>query len=247
MAQRMKLVIAYDGAPFAGWQSQLHGNTIQDRLEEALRRITGERPRVQGAGRTDTGVHALGQCAHLDLDTARFTPQQLQMALNAVLPPAIRIMRCQSVAGTFHARFAATAKVYRYRLWNGPVLPPTEFGRAWHISQPLDFALMCVAASKFVGRHDFTSFTANRGKPSRDTVRTLQVVRPHRRGHCLTIEFVGDGFLYKMVRMMAGAIVATGQGKFGLLEIAERLRPGGRRRPNMVAPAAGLFLIRVRY
>jgi tRNA pseudouridine38-40 synthase len=243
----MKLVIAYDGAPFAGWQSQLHGNTIQDRLEEALRRITGERPRVHGAGRTDTGVHALGQCAHLDLATAGFTPQKLQMALNAVLPPAIRIMRCQSAAGTFHARFAATAKVYRYRIWNGPVLPPMEFGRAWHIARPLDFKLICAAASKFVGRHDFASFTANRGKASRDTVRTLRAVRANRRGHCLTIEFVGDGFLYKMARMMAGAIVATGQGKLDLHEIAESLHPGGRKRPNMVAPAAGLFLIRVRY
>jgi tRNA pseudouridine38-40 synthase len=247
MAQRLKLVVAYDGTSFAGWQSQIHGNTIQDRLEEAVQRITGEKVRIHGAGRTDTGVHALGQCAHLDLEMPRFTPPQLQAALNAVLPPAIRIMRCRRVARTFHARFAATAKVYRYRIWNGPVLPPFEFGRAWHITQPLDMKAMHAVCSKFKGRHDFISFTANRGKPSRDTVRTLDTARLNRRGPSLTIEFVGEGFLYKMVRMMVGAIVAGGQGKLDVREIAERLRSSSQKRPNMVAPAEGLFLIRVRY
>jgi tRNA pseudouridine38-40 synthase len=247
MAQRLKLIVAYDGAPFAGWQSQLHGNTIQDRLEEAVRRITGEKVRIHGAGRTDTGVHALGQCAHLDLEMPRFTPALLQSALNAVLPPAIRIMRCRRVPGTFHARFSATAKVYRYRIWNDVVLPPFESGKAWHITQPLDLKAMRAICSKFVGRHDFRSFTANRGKPAQDTVRVLRAVRLNRRGACLTITFLGDGFLYKMARMITGAIVASGQGKLGLPEIAQRLRSDGRTKPNVVAPAEGLFLIHVRY
>jgi tRNA pseudouridine38-40 synthase len=247
MAQRIKLVIAYDGAPFAGWQSQIHGNTIQDRLEEAVRRITGETVRVHGAGRTDTGVHALGQCAHLDLETVKFAPQELQKALNALLPPAIRIMRSQPAPESFHARFSATAKVYRYRIWNGRVLPPLEFNRAWHIIQPLDLKLVRAAAAKFVGRHDFALFTANRGKPPESTMRTLHSVRLSRRGPCLTIEFLGDGFLYKMVRLIVGAIVLNGRGKLGITEIAERLGGGGQKKPNVVAPADGLFLLRVRY
>jgi tRNA pseudouridine38-40 synthase len=247
MAWRIKMVVAYEGGPFAGWQSQLHGNTIQDRLEEAVQRIAGEKVRVHGAGRTDTGVHALAQCAHLDLETPRFSPPQLQLALNAVLPPGIRIMRCQRVAKTFHARFSAQAKVYRYRIWNDEVLPPMEFGRAWQIKRPLDLKLMRAAASKFVGRHDFASFTANRGKPSPETVRTLYSVRLSRRGACLTIEFAGDGFLYKMVRIMVGAIALSGQGKTDTSEIAAHLRSALRTSPKMVAPAAGLFLVRVRY
>jgi tRNA pseudouridine38-40 synthase len=247
MARRIKLVIAYNGTPFAGWQSQLHGNTIQDRLEEAVRQITGEKARVHGAGRTDTGVHAVGQCAHLDLETPKFTPPQLQQALNAVLPPEIRIMRCQPVAKTFHARFSATAKVYHYRIWNGPVLPPLEFGRAWHIMQPLDLELMRGAISKFVGRHDFASFTASRGKPPSDTVRTLSSVLMKRRGSWLTMELTGDGFLYKMVRMIAGAVILCGRGKNSAAEIEESLREARRKKLGVVAPASGLFLIRVRY
>ncbi|HEY2125457.1 MAG TPA: tRNA pseudouridine(38-40) synthase TruA [Chthoniobacterales bacterium] len=247
MAQRIKLIVAYDGAPFAGWQSQLHGKTVQDQLENAARRITGERIRVHGAGRTDTGVHALGQCAHLDLPKPKFTPDQLRAALNAVLPPTIRVLRCQRVASTFHARFSATGKVYRYRIWHGPVLPPLEFGRAWHVPNSLDSDALRNALSRFRGRHDFAGFAANRGQPPGDTVRTISAVRLTRRGPCLTMEFAGDGFLYKMVRMMVGATVLCGQGKLSTAELAQRFHgglPGG---PRLVAPAAGLFLIRVRY
>jgi tRNA pseudouridine38-40 synthase len=247
MAQRIKLVVAYDGTPFAGWQSQLHGKTVQDQLENAARRITGQRIQVHGAGRTDTGVHALGQCAHLDLPTSKFTPEQLRAALNAVLPPAIRVLRCHRVAATFHARFSATGKVYRYRIWNGPVLPPLEFGRAWHVPNSLDRDVLRNALSRLRGRHDFAGFAANRGQHPEDTVRTIKTARLTRRGSCLTMEFEGDGFLYKMVRMMVGATVLCAQGKLTVAALAGRFHdtlPGG---PRLVAPAAGLFLIRVRY
>lgn len=247
MTQRIKLVVAYDGAPFAGWQSQLHGKTVQDQLENAARRITGERIRVHGAGRTDTGVHALGQCAHFDLTTPKFTPDQLRAALNAVLPPTIRVLRCQRVAATFHARFSATGKVYRYRIWNGPVLPPLEFGRAWHVPNPLDHDALRSALSRFQGRHDFAGFAANRGQHPDDTVRTIRVVRLTRSGSRLTMEFEGDGFLYKMVRMMAGAIVLCGQGKLSVAAMTQRFQGTRSNGPRLVAPAAGLFLIRVRY
>jgi len=138
MTRRLRIIIAYDGAPFAGWQSQSHGNTIQDHLERAFERITGRRLRIHGAGRTDAGVHALAQCAHVDL-AKKFSPvERWTEALDALLPPAIRVLRCQYVSNNFHARLSAKGKIYRYRIWCAPVLPPFEYRRAWHIPRPLD-------------------------------------------------------------------------------------------------------------
>jgi len=136
MSQRLKLTVAYDGAAFAGWQSQAHRNTVQDMLEHAFQKISGTRIRVHGAGRTDAGVHALAQCAHVDLPDRRLSLERWTKALNSTLPPAIRILRCQFMPQNFHARFSATGKLYRYRIWAAPILPPLEFGRAWHISSP---------------------------------------------------------------------------------------------------------------
>jgi tRNA pseudouridine38-40 synthase len=247
MARRIKLVVAYDGAPFAGWQSQLHRNTVQDQLEDAIKRITGSEIRVHGAGRTDTGVHALAQCAHIDLDSQRFTPERLQAALNAVLPPTIRVLRCHAAAPEFHARFSAKGKIYRYRVWNAPVLPPLENGRAWHISDPLNVETMKLALSKLEGRHDFAGFAANRGKHTSGTVRTIRAVQLKRRGPFLTMVFDGDGFLYKMVRLMVGATVLCGEGKLSVTDVAQRFGAATRTGPRLVAPACGLFLVRVRY
>ncbi len=247
MARRTKLVIAYDGAPFAGWQSQLHGKTVQDHLEAAVHRITGEAVRVHGAGRTDTGVHALGQCAHFDLATDKFESDALRTALNAVLPPALRVLRCQRVSGHFHARFSAKGKVYRYRIWNGPVLPPFEHGRAWHITSPLDDKILRAVLSQYQGRHNFAGFAAGRGKPDDESIRTIRAVRLKRRGHCLTIEVEGDGFLYKMVRLLVGTMVLCSQGKMTVSDVAQQLQEGARGGRRLVAPAAGLILLRVRY
>ena len=249
MPHRLKLIVAYDGAPFAGWQSQAGGNTIQDHLEAALRKIVGTDVRVHGAGRTDAGVHALGQCAHLDAPAQTLPAERWMHALNASLPPTIRILRARYVSDTFHARFSATGKTYRYRIWNGPVLPPLELGRAWFVPKALDFAALERAARTFTGRHDFVSFAANRGKPEPDTVRTISDVRVQRRGGAITLEFSGDGFLYKMVRMMVGSSVRCGLGKLGERQIRAQLQgegsaPGA---PKFVAPPEGLFLLRVRY
>ena len=163
-SRRLKLVISYDGRDFAGWQSQKHQNTIQDQLESAFQRVCGTRLAVIGSGRTDSGVHALGQCAHVDVPGARFDTERWLKALNGVLPPAIRVLRARFVAKSFHARFSATAKVYRYRITNGVVRPPFEVGRAWHVAVPLDRQLLEQAAKVFVGRHDFGAFAANRGR-----------------------------------------------------------------------------------
>src|SRR4051812_24029146 len=173
MQERLKLIVAYDGRPFAGWQSQVHGKTVQDYLEKALSAVNGEKVQVHGAGRTDSGVHALAQCAHADVTRARLTPERWVMALNAALPPTLRVMSCQPVPPDFHARYDAKGKIYRYRIWNGPVLPPLELGRAWFIPRPLDTEVLRDAVDKFAGRHDFAAFAANRGKPPTDTVRTI--------------------------------------------------------------------------
>jgi tRNA pseudouridine38-40 synthase len=249
MPSRLKFIVAYDGGPFAGWQSQANGNGIQDHLETAFAKICSERIRVHGAGRTDAGVHAMAQCAHLDLPARRYGPDRWVSALNGVLPPTIRIMRCQFVSESFHARFSAKGKTYRYRIWNADVLPPFENGRAWHVRNPLDPALMATAAQDFLGEHDFASFAANRGAPVADTVRTIRHVRVRHSGPRISIELEGDGFLYKMVRLMAGTLVRIGLGMASPNEIRTRLKAP--RKVNShgrsAAPAAGLFLIRVRY
>jgi tRNA pseudouridine38-40 synthase len=249
MASRLKLIVAYDGAPFSGWQSQANRNGVQDHLEKAFAKICAERVCVHGAGRTDAGVHALAQCAHADLAARRYSADRWRSALNGLLPSTIRIMRCNFVSESFHARFSAKGKIYRYRSWNGDVLPPLENGRAWHVRHPLDFVSMSGAAKSFLGRHDFTSFAANRGAPVVDPERTVRRVGLQRSGPLISIDFEGDGFLYKMARLMAGALVRIGLGKTSPDEIPARLR-----KPSIaishareVAPAGGLFLIRVGY
>ena len=169
MFRRLKLIVAYDGTSFAGWQSQSHGNTIQDHLERAFERVAGRPVRVHGAGRTDAGVHALAQCAHVDVANKLSSTARWTVALNALLPPAIRVVRCQYVSTDFHARLSAKGKIYRYRIWCAPVLPPFEYRRAWHIPRPLDLKILQKAAKHFVGTHDFAAFAANRGKTEEST------------------------------------------------------------------------------
>ena len=247
MPRRLKLIIAYDGAGFSGWQSQSNRNGVQDHLESALARIAGTRLRVHGAGRTDAGVHALGQCAHVDLPNARLAPPRWTGALNALLPPTIRILHCKYVPGSFHARFSARGKVYRYRIWSDPILPPLEFRRAWHIPSQLTFRTLKTAATQFAGVHDFAAFAANRGKPPENTTRRIQSVRVGRKGPCITIQFDGDGFLYKMVRLMVGSLAECARGRLTIDEIRARLASGRPAGPRPSAPAEGLFLIRVKY
>jgi tRNA pseudouridine38-40 synthase len=246
MSRRLKLILAYDGAPFAGWQSQSHRNTMQDHLERAFERVTGEAVRVHGAGRTDAGVHALAQCAHVDVLKFLAADRWIK-ALNASLPPAIRVLSCRYVSKDFHARLSAKGKIYRYRIWTAPVLPPFEYGRAWHVARPLNLKVLKSAAKHFVGRHDFVSFAANRGKPEKSTVRTINSVRVRQKGPCITVEFNGDGFLYKMVRLMVGALVKCALGKMRIEEITSRLHSGKLGSGRFVAPAEGLYLVRVRY
>ncbi|MEI8234953.1 MAG: tRNA pseudouridine(38-40) synthase TruA [Verrucomicrobiota bacterium] len=253
MTRRLQLTLAYDGRPFRGWQSQAGKDSVQDALEAAFARLNGgARVPVHGAGRTDAGVHALAQSAHADVPGGRFTPPQWLAALNAHLPPEIRVTRCRWVRPDFHARFAARGKRYVYRIWNGPVLPPLEIGRAWHVCQPLDLARLRAAAALLTGTHDFGGFAANRGVPCPDTVRTIRRIDVKGRTNgLLTLTFEGDGFLYKMVRLLTGSLVRVAQGKAepewlsGLLAPQE---PGAPRvKTSFAAPAEGLYLSRVFY
>ncbi len=246
MPARLKFIVAYDGGPFAGWQSQSRGDTIQDRLEQAFRRVGGTRVRVHGAGRTDAGVHALAQCAHVDLPNRDLPKETWGPALNAFLPSTIRVLRCNYVDPKFHARFSAKGKVYRYRIWNAAIPSPFETGRAWHVVRPLDFEAMSTAAQQFVGKHDFAQFAANRGRPEQNTVRTIHSARARRNGTLITLELDGDGFLYKMARLITGTILRCGLGKSSARNIVDLLKVG-HADPRLVAPAEGLFLVRVRY
>ena len=245
---RLKLTIAYDGAPFAGWQSQAGGNTVQDVIEAAIARIAGSPLRLHGAGRTDSGVHALGQVAHFDVpDSSRLSPAEWRRALNGTLPPSIRILRANRAPADFHARFQATGKVYRYDVWTGDVLPPHLHRRAWHVNPPPDLAVLRSVLDLFVGTHDFRAFAANRGSPVESTVRSIAAIRVVRSGPLLRLTFEGDGFLYKMVRMLTGAAVRVAGGREEIGTVRDLLVQPGAKKWTLVAPADGLHLVRVRY
>lgn len=243
---RLKLVIAYDGAPFLGWQSQRGGRAVQDLLEAVFQKITGRRVVVHGSGRTDSGVHALGQVAHADVPDDSLEPQDWLRALNANLPAAIRVLTARRAGPDFHARFDAKGKVYRYLIRNAPVLPPHEAGRVWHFPQELDLPFLQETARIFVGRHDFAAFAANRAEAVQDTRRTIRKLVVQRRGTLISLTVEGEGFLYKMVRMLTGAVVRAAQGREDVADLQERLKQG-KPKWNFVAPAGGLYLVRVIY
>lgn len=254
---RLRLLVAYDGRSFRGWQSQAGGGAVQDFLETALGKLCGGHGRVivHGAGRTDAGVHALGQVAHADVPESVFTRfadgDKWPGALNANLPAGVRVLRAVRASGPeWHARFSAVGKVYRYRIWNAPVRFPLEIGRAWHLPGPLDVPRLTAAAGMFVGQHDFRGFAASRGRPERDTVRTIHRVTVRRGSPAglVTLEFAGDGFLYRMVRLLTGTLVRVGQDKMDETALRDLLeqRPAGRR-SSFASPAEGLYLVRVNY
>lgn len=242
---RLKLTIAYEGSQFHGWQSQASGNTVQDLLEKAFELIQGRRVVVHGSGRTDAGVHGIAQCAHVEVDKPGFTPKDWLRALNGNLPQQIRVLRCSRVAAGFHARFSATGKIYTYRIWNAPILSPFEQGRVWHLPCALDLAKLKECARLLEGTHDFKAFAANRGKPEKSTERTIHSIRVQSRGPLLTLTFRGNGFLYKMVRLLTGTLVRCAQSRAPLGWVEQLLR--GKSKTSFAAPAEGLYLTRVLY
>jgi tRNA pseudouridine38-40 synthase len=245
--ERLKLTVAYDGRAFSGWQSQPNKNGIQDHLNRAFTQITSAPVKLHGAGRTDSGVHALGQVAHVDVPRRKMTPATWLAAVNAHLPAEIRVIRCQPISDDFHAQHSAVGKVYRYRIWNTPIFHPMEIGRSWHVPQPLDLRILRAASDRLTGTHDFASFAANRGKAPETTTRTIHQIRIQHRKELVTLEFHGNGFLYHMVRMLTGTIVRVALDRADFHWIGELLAHPGKTKTNCTAPAGGLYLVSVTY
>jgi len=246
---KFKLTIAYDGTNYAGWQVQKIGLGVQQRVEEALGRLFPGTGRLHSSSRTDSGVHALGMVAHVEIERARFKMPEakLALALNSHLPEEIRVISARRCPLNFHARFDATGKQYRYFVWNHPAMNPLLRHQAWHVPRSLDLAAMREAARLFPGTHDFKSFAATRDYETGSTVRTLTRCELKRSGPLLTLIIEGDGFLYKMCRGIAGTLVQVGQGKIAPVEIRRILAGKDRRLAGMTAPAHGLVLWRVFY
>jgi tRNA pseudouridine38-40 synthase len=248
MPRTLKLILQYDGTEYVGWQRQANGVSIQGLLEDALRPIEGSHVNVFGAGRTDAGVHALGQVASISL-SAPIDPATLGRALNAVLPTDIRVVDVEEAAADFHARFSATGKVYEYRIVNGPTMSPFVRRFAWHVTPPLDLAAIREASALLIGERDFAAFQGA-GADVKSTVRRIDRLE-WRDGAGndvpLAMQIEGSGFLRHMVRAIAGTLVEVGVRRFPVQAIAEILESKSRARAGTTAPAAGLFLVRVLY
>ncbi|CAN5693198.1 tRNA pseudouridine(38-40) synthase TruA [soil metagenome] len=248
-AQRtLKLTIQYDGTEYVGWQRQANGVSVQGLLEEALGPIEGEHVNLFGAGRTDAGVHALGQIASCRL-TVSMEPQRLARALNAVLPPDIRVVDAQDVPGDFHARFSATGKVYEYRIINDQAVSPFLRRFVWQVIPPLDLDAMREASALLIGRHDFAAFQAVRAavRSSERTIRRLDWIEGRGTDVPWVMQIEGDGFLRHMVRTITGTLVQIGLRRWPVEYLSEILASRSRVRAGTTAPAAGLFLVRVLY
>jgi tRNA pseudouridine38-40 synthase len=244
---RIKLVVAYDGSNYAGWQLQKTGTGVQEVVEAALGKLLQLPVRLHSSSRTDTGVHALGMVAHFDIEKNRLNvpPEKLALALNFFLPEDVRIFSATRAAADFHARFDATGKQYRYYVWNATAMNPLLRTQAWHVPKPLDVAAMRAASGSFLGRRDFKSFAANRNYEMESTVRTLWRCDVKKAGPLLTFVIEGDGFLYKMCRGIAGTLVQLGLGKIGPEALPAILAGKDRRLAGMTAPAHGLVLVKV--
>ena len=244
---RYRITIEYDGTPFVGWQVQADGLSVQGRLAEAIRRFCGETIMPRGAGRTDAGVHARGQVAHFDL--AREWPlHTVRAALNFHLKPEpIAVLDCAIVPATFDARFSATARHYRYRIINRPAHPALDRDRAWWVPQPLDAGAMSAAAQVLVGRHDFTTFRAASCQ-ARSPVKTLDRLAVARAAEDeIVVEASARSFLHNQVRSMVGSLKLVGDGKWSAADLAAALAARNRAACGPVAPARGLYLMRVDY
>jgi tRNA pseudouridine38-40 synthase len=243
--KNFKLTVEYDGTDYCGWQRQPDQRSIQGVMEEVLRHMTREPATLHASGRTDAGVHALGQTAHFKCRT-RLSPVELQKGLNRLLPDDIAVSACQSVPLAFHARFDSRWKHYRYRICNQPVRRPVGHRYVWHIFRPLDVAAMTAAARHLVGRHDFKSFE-NSGSPRSHTVREVMDAAWQTTDGHLVFDIRANGFLRGMVRNIVGTLVAVGMGKWDPDALPQLLKAADRRLAPTTAPPQGLFLMHVQY
>lgn len=254
--RRLRLTVSYCGTPWRGWQSLAGGDTVQDELNAAFLKAVRATVQVQGSGRTDAGVHALAQTAHVDVPvTLRMSDESWEKALNACLPPTIRILRVEAAEPNFHARFDAERKIYLYRIWRPRLMSAFEAERSWQVYGPLDIAAMRQCLEKLVGEHNFVRLSANRGDmpetqrratPAK-TTRTIFRAEMREAEELIEMEFEGDGFLYKMVRMIVGSLVSVGRGRSTVAWFNDLLESAEGRQSTLMAPAGGLYLKRVIY
>lgn len=246
--RNLKLTIAYDGTDYVGWQRQANGVSIQGLVEDALAPIEGSPVTVHGAGRTDAGVHALGQVASVRL-TAAIEAPRLVRALNAVLPVDVRIVSVEEAAADFHARFSATGKAYEYRIVNAPFVSPFIRRYVWHVPRRLDFDAIRTATAMLRGRHDFAAFqSSGTVKPTSErTVTGIEWVPGSGPDAPMVLRISGNGFLRHMVRNIAGTLIDVGCGRWPPAEMAAILASRDRSLAGSMAPAQGLFLVAVMY
>lgn len=243
---RYKLTIAYDGTNYSGWQVQKNAQSIQSLIQNALQTALRHPLDLTGSSRTDAGVHALAQIAHFDTEIS-FNLNRLQISLNALLPPDIRILTIDLVAPDFHSRYSALAKVYHYHLHTDPILDPFTRLYRHQIFGAFDLTKLLLGAGKFLGTHDFSSFANTKEKVDKDTVRTIYRLDVVEQKGGVRLEFEGDGFLYKMVRNITGTLIEIAAGKIDPSQISAILDAKDRRKAGSAAPAKGLFLMKVVY
>ena len=243
--RRIHLIVEYDGTNYVGWQRQSNAMTVQEQLEIAIKRLTGETVNVSGASRTDAGVHALGQSAHFDTES-RIPADKFSFALNTMLPPDIRVTRSEEVSLDFHSRFSGKGKRYRYLIHAAP--HASALGRLTraHVIYPLDVEKMRAEASNLVGTHDFGAFAAS-GSVVKDTVRTIWRADVRQNGPEIELIVEGSGFLYNMVRIIAGTLIGVGSGKLEPGAFCRAIASGDRLDLGITAPAHGLTLMEVFY
>jgi tRNA pseudouridine38-40 synthase len=242
---RWKCVCAYDGTHLHGWQSQEGGNTVQDLIEKQLKKIFERQIRIEGSGRTDSGVHAHAQVFHFDA-AWRHGAERLRLALQTGLPKSIQLKTLRAVSAKFHARFNAKGKVYRYHVHLGSA-DPFEVNYCWSLNRGLDWPAVLAAAKVLRGKHDFWAFSGENDRTYETTVRDLRRLDAKRKGQRVTFTFEADGFIYKMARSLTGALVNVGLGKLTPADLAALIK-SRRRIPTVVtAPPQGLFLVKVLY
>lgn len=244
--RNIRIRLAYDGTAYSGWQVQPGLPTIQAALESALSGIEGRAVKVHGSGRTDAGVHALGQVASFGFENP-IPPENLKKALNRLLPRDIRVLDCGEAPAAFHARHSASAKTYEYRIFRAEVCPPFLRCYVYHHPYPLDEAAMIAGAAAFEGGHDFRSFASAGGNKLESTVRTIYSSRLEREDELLVYRVRGGGFLYHMVRNIVGTLLEVGRGNLAPDDIAAVIRAADRGAAGPMVPAAGLFLVSVEY
>ena len=242
---RIKLTIEYDGTAYAGWQRQENALAVQQVIEEALTKLTRARVVIAGASRTDAGVHALGQTAHFDTES-RIPPDKYAFALDTMLPADIRIRKSEAVSEDFHARFSNKGKRYRYLIYQSPHAGALNRNTHAHVIYPLDDEKMRRELTALIGTHDFAAFAAS-GSVVKDTVRTIYSASLTRRGDELELLVEGSGFLYNMVRIIAGTLISVGAGRLEEGAFARAIQSGNRLDLGVTAPAHGLTLMEVYY